>query len=106
MSQIIRATFSPDGLAQGKTRNVARSGFRYMSDSSMRTNPSIDDPSNLIFSRSVRSKICAFVSLAPPEAVVLAMAEILDRSHFGAATSCVRAGQLFARNRRLKGGWQ
>src|SRR5216684_5211350 len=94
MSQIIRATLSPVAPAQGKRRKVERSGRRYMSDSSMRTKPSIDDPSNMIlpssassncrsgistflmvprmsvncsrrnltFSRSVRSRIWAFVS--------------------------------------------
>ena len=45
MSQMSRATFSPDGSVQGKTRKVERSGVRYMSDSSMRTKPSMDDPS-------------------------------------------------------------
>src|SRR5476649_1215024 len=97
MSQIMRATFSPVGAVHGNTRKVERSGFRYMSDSSIRTNPSIDDPSNmilpssassncrsgistflivprmsvncrrmnLIFSRSVRSRICALVCLVP-----------------------------------------
>src|SRR5262245_21203542 len=96
MSQIIRATFSPLVPGQGKMRKVEKSGRRYISDSSMRTNPSIDDPSNMIlpssassnwrsgistflivprmsvncrrrhftFSRSARSRICAFVSLA------------------------------------------
>ena len=43
-----RADLLAAGSAHGKTRNVARSGFRYMSDSSMRTNPSIDEPSNMI----------------------------------------------------------
>src|SRR5947207_14417424 len=111
MSQIIRATRSPDVPVHGKIRNVDRSGFKYMSDSSIRTKPSIDDPSNMIlpssassncrsgistflivprmsvncrrmnltFSRSVRSMICALVSLgAPPAgAFVLAMPRIL-----------------------------
>src|SRR5437868_11796177 len=103
MSQIIRPTRSPDVPVHGKMRNVERSGLRYMSDSSMRTNPSIDDPSNMIlpssassncrsgistflivprmsvncrrmnltFSRSVRSRICAFVSFG---AVVVGLA--------------------------------
>src|SRR5438874_1384082 len=43
MSQMIRATFSPVGPIHGKTRKVERSGRRYMSDSSMRTNPSKDN---------------------------------------------------------------
>src|ERR1051326_4222079 len=95
MSQIIRATRSPVVPAQGKMGKVEESGRSYMSDSSMRTKPSIDEPSNMIlpssassncrsgistflivprmsvnwrrrnftFSRSVRSRICAFVSL-------------------------------------------
>src|SRR2546425_6734984 len=115
MSQIIRPTLSPAGPAHGNTRNVDRSGLRYMSDSSIRTNPSIDEPSNMIlpssassnwrsgistflivprmsvnwrrmnltFSRSVRSRICAFVSLGAPD-VVLAMGRIL--ANFSAPT--------------------
>src|SRR5437867_1605926 len=55
MSQIIRATRSPDVPVHGKMRNVARSGRRYMSDSSMRTKPSIDDPSNMILPSSASS---------------------------------------------------
>src|SRR5437762_10978917 len=105
MSQIMRPTFSPLGPAQGNTRKVERSGLRYMSDSSIRTKPSMDEPSNMIlpssassnwrsgistflivprmsvnwrrmnltFSRSVRSRICAFVSRGAP-VVVLTMA--------------------------------
>ena len=105
---IFQLTRSPVVPAHGKTRNVARSGRRYMSDSSMRTNPSIDDPSNMIlpssassncrsgistfliaprmsvncrrmnltFSRSVRSRICAFVSrVVPAGGWVLAMSQ-------------------------------
>src|SRR6476646_4264599 len=95
MSQMMRAMRSPVVPVQGNTRKVDRSGRRYISDSSIRTNPSIDDPSNMIlpssassnwrsgistflmmprmsvnwrrmnfsFSRSARSRICAFVSL-------------------------------------------
>ena len=48
MSQISRPTSAPLGSVQGNTWNVAGSGFRYMSDSSIRTNPSIEDPSNMI----------------------------------------------------------
>ena len=55
MSQIIRATFSPVVPGHGKTRNVERSGRRYMSDSSMRTKPSIDEPSNMILPSSASS---------------------------------------------------
>src|SRR5436190_18093576 len=68
MSQIIRATVSPVGLGHGKTQNVERSGSRYMSDSSMRTNPSIDEPSNMIrpssASSNCRSGISTFL-IAP-----------------------------------------
>src|SRR6266540_4554688 len=123
MSQIIRATFSPAVPGQGNTRKVARSGRRYMSDSSMRTKPSIEEPSNMIlpssassncrsgistflivprmsvncrrmnltFSRSVRSRICAFVSRAD---VCLAMIEA--RRLLGDCS------QLFAPDSRLK----
>src|SRR5881628_690338 len=112
MSQIIRATLSPVVPAHGNTRKVARSGRRYMSDSSMRTKPSIDDPSNMIlpssassnwpsgistflmvprmsvnwrrmnltFSRSVRSRICALVSFAPPGGAKETKAQILERT--------------------------
>src|SRR6266545_234063 len=105
MSQMIRATLSPVGPGQGNIRKVARSGRRYMSDSSIRTKPSIDEPSNMIlpasassnwrsgistflivprmsvncrrmnftFSRSVRSRICAFVSRMDAGVGVLAI---------------------------------
>ena len=46
-SQTSRATF-PFGCDHGKMRNVSRSGTRPMSDSSIRVNPSIEDPSNWI----------------------------------------------------------
>ncbi len=46
-SQTSRATF-PRPPSRGKIRNVLRSGWRSMSDSSMRVNPSIEDPSNMI----------------------------------------------------------
>ena len=46
-SQTSRATF-PFVCDQGKIRNVSRSGTRSMSDSSIRVNPSIDEPSNMI----------------------------------------------------------
>src|SRR5262249_18455490 len=55
MSQIIRATVSPVVPAHGKIRKVARSGRRYMSDSSIRTNPSIDEPSNMMWPSSASS---------------------------------------------------
>ena len=48
MSQMMRPTRAPLGSVHGKTWKVARSGLRYMSDSSMRTKPSIEDPSNMI----------------------------------------------------------
>src|SRR5688500_12653818 len=48
MSQMIRATRSEPAYVQGKTSKVSRSGLRYMSDSSIRTNPSIDEPSNMM----------------------------------------------------------
>src|SRR6266581_6470486 len=47
MSQITRATLPPSS-SYGSTRNVARSGRSTMSDSSIRTNPSIEDPSNMM----------------------------------------------------------
>src|SRR5476649_1475371 len=62
MSQIIRATFSPVVPGQGNTRNVERSGRRYMSDSSMRTKPSIDDPSNMILPSSASSNCRSGIS--------------------------------------------
>ena len=43
------------GSVHGKTWKVARSGLRYMSDSSIRTNPSIDDPSNMMWPSSASS---------------------------------------------------
>jgi hypothetical protein len=43
-SQIIRATFELAGR-QGRTAKVAGSGLRSMSDSSIRANPSMEDPS-------------------------------------------------------------
>src|SRR6267378_2388461 len=46
MSQITRATFPPSS-SYGRTRKVPRSGFSTMSDSSMRTKPSIEEPSNI-----------------------------------------------------------
>src|SRR5213075_2964982 len=47
MSQITRATL-PAASPSGSTRNVSRSGLSTMSDSSIRTNPSIDEPSNMM----------------------------------------------------------
>ena len=47
MSQTSRATF-PFGCDHGKIWNVLRSGTRPMSDSWIRTKPSIDEPSNWI----------------------------------------------------------
>src|SRR6266850_2048159 len=47
MSQISRATLPPSSSC-GSTWNVARSGLSTMSDSSIRTNPSIDEPSNMM----------------------------------------------------------
>src|SRR5712691_173527 len=46
MSQITRATFPPSS-SYGRMRKVPRSGFSTMSDSSMRTKPSIEEPSNM-----------------------------------------------------------
>src|SRR6266571_2283523 len=46
MSQITRATFPPSS-SYGRIRKVPRSGFSTMSDSSMRTKPSIEEPSNM-----------------------------------------------------------
>ena len=62
MSQIIRATFSPVGPAHGKTRNVDTSGRKYMSDSSIRTKPSIDEPSNMIRPSSASSNCRSGIS--------------------------------------------
>src|SRR5437667_5774245 len=47
MSQITRATL-PAASPLGSTRNVSRSGRSTMSDSSIRTNPSIEEPSNMM----------------------------------------------------------
>src|SRR5205823_6352012 len=55
MSEIIRATFSAVVPGHGKMRKVERSGLRYMSDSSIRTKPSMDDPSNMILPSSASS---------------------------------------------------
>ncbi|OPY28283.1 MAG: hypothetical protein A4E28_01677 [Methanocella sp. PtaU1.Bin125] len=45
-SQTSRATL-PYSLCHGMSVNVSRSGFRYMSDSSILTKPSMDEPSNM-----------------------------------------------------------
>src|SRR5437899_6816008 len=47
MSQITRATL-PAASPLGSTRKVSRSGLSTMSDSSIRTKPSIDDPSSMM----------------------------------------------------------
>src|SRR5881409_1342829 len=47
MSQITRATL-PAESPFGSTRNVSRSGRSTMSDSSIRTKPSMDEPSNMM----------------------------------------------------------
>ena len=47
MSQVMPPMRAPLASGQGSTWKVSRSGFRYMSDSSIRTNPSIDEPSNI-----------------------------------------------------------
>src|SRR6266705_5685702 len=47
MSQITRATL-PAASPFGSTRNVSRSGRSTMSDCSIRTKPSIDEPSNMM----------------------------------------------------------
>src|SRR5712664_1124037 len=47
MSQITRATL-PAASPFGSTRKVSRSGRSTMSDSSIRTKPSIDEPSNMM----------------------------------------------------------
>src|ERR1044071_3048676 len=52
MSQMTRATRSEPAYVHGSTWNVERSGLRYMSDSSVRTNPSIDEPSNVMCTSS------------------------------------------------------
>src|SRR6185503_21105413 len=46
-SHMIRATLARSSV-QGKMRKVPRSGTRFMSDSWMRVNPSIEEPSNMI----------------------------------------------------------
>ena len=46
-SQISLATFPVCGL-HGKITKLSRSGLRHISDSSIRANPSIDEPSNII----------------------------------------------------------
>ncbi len=46
-SQIKRATF-PLSEVHGKITQVSKSGYNFISDSSIRTNPSIDEPSNII----------------------------------------------------------
>lgn len=47
-SQIRRATL-PCWGRQGKTTKESRSGYRYWSDSSIRTKPSMEEPSNMIW---------------------------------------------------------
>ena len=46
-SQINRATL-PCPAVHGKITHVSKSGCKYISDSSIRTNPSIEEPSNII----------------------------------------------------------
>src|SRR5581483_9371190 len=48
-SAMISAVTARDPLDHGITVNVSRSSFRYISDSEMRANPSIDEPSNHTF---------------------------------------------------------
>src|SRR5882672_3099807 len=105
MSQIIRATLSPVVPAHGNTRKVARSGRRYMSDSSMRTKPSIDDPSNMILpssaSSNCRSGISTFLmmpdvgELQPQELHLLALDALEDlRPGFAGVRVLWSAGRL------------
>ena len=47
-SQMSRATFPWLGR-QGNTTKESRLGYRYWSDSSMRTKPSMEEPSNMIW---------------------------------------------------------
>src|SRR5258706_15528075 len=54
MSQITRATL-PAASPFGSTRKVSRSGRSTMSDSSIRTNPSIEEPSNMMSPSSALS---------------------------------------------------
>src|SRR6267143_3057108 len=54
MSQITRATL-PAASPLGRMRKVSRSGRSTMSDSSIRTNPSIDEPSNMMSPSSALS---------------------------------------------------
>ena len=65
MSQISRPIRSPVFCVHGRMRKVERSGRRNMSDSSIRTNPSIDEPSNMISPSSAaanwRSGISTFL---------------------------------------------
>src|SRR5256885_7367159 len=61
MSQITRATL-PAASPFGRTRNVSRSGRSTMSDSSIRTKPSIDEPSNMMSPSSAFSNWLAGTS--------------------------------------------
>src|SRR5688500_3754181 len=61
MSQMRRAT-RLSASPHGNTRKVERSGARSMSDSSMRTKPSIDEPSNMMSPASAFSNCDAGTS--------------------------------------------
>ena len=80
MSQMIRPTRSVAAYVQGKTWKVLRSGLRYMSDSSIRTKPSIDEPSNMIRPSSASSNCRSGTStfLMTPEDVGELKAHELD----------------------------
>ena len=85
MSQMSRATLSPLDRVHGKIRKVARSGFRNMSDSSMRTKPSMDEPSNMMLPSSASANCRSGTStfLITPEDVGELQAQELDAGRLG-----------------------
>src|ERR1041385_4064434 len=117
MSQIIRATRSPVDPAHGKMRKVDMSGRRYMADSSMRTKPSIDDPSNMILPSSAssnwRSGISTFLIVPRMSVNCRRMNLTFSRSVRSRicalvsfvvfAIGCVDSSQLSGLDPRLKG---
>src|SRR5215831_18687941 len=98
MSQITRATFPPSS-SYGSTRNVSRSGFSTMSDSSMRTNPSIELPSNMMSPSSAFSNWLAGTStflLMPRMSVNCSRKNATSRSLASVRMSALEAPVVFS----------
>src|SRR6266487_2397806 len=80
MSQITRATL-PAASPLGRTRNVSRSGRSTISDSSIRTKPSIDEPSNMMSPSSAFSNWLSGTStflLTPRMSVNWSLSELMS----------------------------